>query len=128
MLPPIVNAFDDVVFCNPIWGINGAVPAEVLHIIQHGLCLYLRKGLFGTKKTKVTKKKKPPTPEVEVIKSESESSDGEDSDSDSDNPFAAPPDKFGIPDGLEVTNRGVFPPAERIHFNFVGERPLAGES
>ena len=74
---PIQNAFKDVVFCDPIRGINGATPAEVLHVIQHGLCLYLRKGLFGTKKTKVTKKKKLPTPEVEIIKSESESSDGD---------------------------------------------------
>ena len=40
----IKNGFDDVVFCDPVRGINGATPAEILHVWQHRLppALYLR--------------------------------------------------------------------------------------
>ena len=137
---PIENAFDDVVFCDPTRGINGAAPAEVLHVIQHGLCLYLRKGLFGTKKTKkkattvpkVNKSKKGRTmkkkvPVTEDSPSESDSMDGmdgdpggsePDSDSDSDSPLPTLPNgKYDIPIGLEEQKNGVFPDSEKSHFN-----------
>ena len=100
---PLDNAFNNVVFCDPKRGINGASPGEVLHVIQHGLCPYLQKGQFGTKR--VTKPKKPskkksapataagrkapkktflPLPQLDDSPSESESSNGDDSDSSDD--------------------------------------------
>ena len=46
----LTNAFTPLKFCDPKLGINGATVAEVLHLIQHGLFLYINEELFGQKR------------------------------------------------------------------------------
>ena len=46
----LMNAFTSLKFCDPKLGINGATVAEVLHLIQHGLFLYINEALFGQKR------------------------------------------------------------------------------
>ena len=46
----LTNAFTPLKFCDPKLGINGATVAEVLHLIQHGLFLYINEALFGQKR------------------------------------------------------------------------------
>ena len=46
----MTNAFTPLKFCDPKLGINGATVAEVLHLIQHGLFLYINEALFGQKR------------------------------------------------------------------------------
>jgi hypothetical protein len=51
-LPTIVskNGFDAVVFCDKERGINGATPAELLHVWQHGMFPRALAALFGQKR------------------------------------------------------------------------------
>jgi len=54
----IKNAWHDVLFCDPLRGINGACPGEIMHCLQHGLYLYCIKGLFSQKAVKKVSGKK----------------------------------------------------------------------
>ena len=65
----IKNGFDDVVFCDPERGINGATPAEILHVWQHGLFPRALAALFGQKRalksaSRRPRKPKPPSKKV----------------------------------------------------------------
>ena len=55
---PVVNAWDDVNFCDYQRGIFGATPAKVMHCLQHGLFMCLFKGLFDQRKLKKNGKKR----------------------------------------------------------------------
>ena len=60
----IKNGFDDVVFCDPVRGINGATPAKIFHVWQHGLSPRALCALFGQKRalklaSRRPRKKKP---------------------------------------------------------------------
>ena len=46
----VKNGFDGVVFCDQERGINGATPAELLHVWQHGLFPRALAALFGQKR------------------------------------------------------------------------------
>lgn len=46
----IDNAFDGILFCDPVRGINGATPGELLHVIQHGLHNYLHSAILNARK------------------------------------------------------------------------------
>jgi hypothetical protein len=50
--------WSDMLFCDPVHGINGAVPPDILHMIRHGLIQYLLRSLFGLKHLKKRKKKR----------------------------------------------------------------------
>ena len=45
----VQNGFDGVVFCDQECGINGATPAEILHVWQHGLFPRALAALYGPK-------------------------------------------------------------------------------
>ena len=47
----VQNGFDGVVFCDQERGINGATPAEILHVWQHGLFPRALAALFGQKRS-----------------------------------------------------------------------------
>ena len=47
---PVENAWKDINFCDKKRGIFGATPAEVMHCLQHGLFMYLFKGIFLQRK------------------------------------------------------------------------------
>lgn len=49
-LHAVENAWDNVNFCDPRRGIFGATPGEVMHCLQHGLFMYLFKGIFHQRK------------------------------------------------------------------------------
>ena len=55
---PIDNAFSDLIFCDPVQGINGATPGELMHVVQHGMFLYFTKALFQMKRAKKQQKRK----------------------------------------------------------------------
>lgn len=44
------NVFHEIKFCLVVYGVNGSVPADLLHTVQHGIYLYLLDGLIGQKK------------------------------------------------------------------------------
>jgi hypothetical protein len=46
----VQNGFDGIVFCDVERGINGATPAEILHVWQHGLFPRALAVLFGQKR------------------------------------------------------------------------------
>ena len=48
----IQNGFRSVRFCDPVYGINGATPAELLHTWQKGLFTRFLAGFFGQKRLK----------------------------------------------------------------------------
>ena len=52
------NVFHKLQFCDTIYGVNGSVPADLLHTFQHGIYLYALDGLCSQKKTSVAYKKK----------------------------------------------------------------------
>ena len=54
----IVNAFRNLIFCDPDRGINGAVPGELLHVWQLGLFLRFLASLFGQKRARQTASRK----------------------------------------------------------------------
>jgi hypothetical protein len=54
----ITNAFTENTFMDLKRGINGAAPAELLHVMQHGLHLYYLEALFGAKREKKKAKSK----------------------------------------------------------------------
>ena len=60
----VVNAFNDIKFCDPTRGINGATPGELLHVFQHGLYQYMHISILTAKReeiltgTKGSKKKR----------------------------------------------------------------------
>jgi hypothetical protein len=53
----INNAMQGVVFADPKRGINGATPAERLHLLNHGLFQFILDYNFGQKRAKKTKQK-----------------------------------------------------------------------
>ena len=53
----VENAFLGFLFCDPIRGINGATPAELLHVVEHGLENYLHLALLTAKKEEGTTNK-----------------------------------------------------------------------
>ncbi len=48
----IKNCWKDIKFCDPERGLFGALCADILHCIQHGLFLYAHQALFGRKQAK----------------------------------------------------------------------------
>jgi hypothetical protein len=50
------NGFNEIKFADPIRGINGATPAERLHILNHGLFQLILAYNFGQKRAKKVKK------------------------------------------------------------------------
>jgi hypothetical protein len=46
------NAFHNLKFCDTDHGLNGSVPADLLHTFQLGIYIYAIDGLFGQKKSK----------------------------------------------------------------------------
>ena len=62
---PIKNAWHDIFFSDSLYGIHGAVPAEVLHAIQLGLHQYLLEALFEQKKEAPKKRKNSRTNDTE---------------------------------------------------------------
>jgi hypothetical protein len=48
----IRNAFTGIVWCDEKRGVNGATTPEILHVVQHGLILYLIAALTGLKQYK----------------------------------------------------------------------------
>ena len=48
------NAWRNIKFCDPQRGLFGALCADILHCIQHGLFLYAHQALFDHKRTKNT--------------------------------------------------------------------------
>ena len=55
---PVENAWKNVNFCDKKRGIFGATPAEVMHCLQHGLFMYLLKGIFLQRKLNISDRKK----------------------------------------------------------------------
>jgi hypothetical protein len=53
----IENAMQGLKFADPIRGINGATPAERLHVLNHGLFQMIMEYNFGQKRAKLTQKK-----------------------------------------------------------------------
>jgi hypothetical protein len=53
----IENAMQGLKFADPIRGINGATPAERLHVLNHGLFQMIMEYNFGQKRSKLTQKK-----------------------------------------------------------------------
>jgi hypothetical protein len=53
----IENAMQGLKFADPIRGINGATPAERLHVLNHGLFQMIMEYNFGQKRAKITQKK-----------------------------------------------------------------------
>ena len=43
----VKNAWHDVLFCDNERGLHGCTLAEIMHCFQHGLFLYVIKGLFA---------------------------------------------------------------------------------
>ena len=62
----ILNAFRNLIFCDPERGINGAVPGELLHVWQLGLFLRFLASLFGQKRARQTASRKR-SPSVKVL-------------------------------------------------------------
>ena len=48
------NAWKDILFCDPKRGLFGALCADILHCLQHGLFQYAIQIVFEQKKTKKT--------------------------------------------------------------------------
>ena len=46
------NAFEDIMFCDPLCGLFGAICADILHCLQHGLFQYALQMLFNHKKVR----------------------------------------------------------------------------
>lgn len=51
----IENAMTGIKFADPIRGVNGATPAERLHLLNHGLFQIILEYNFGQKRAKITK-------------------------------------------------------------------------
>jgi hypothetical protein len=45
------NALHQLQFCDRTYGLNGSVPADMLHTFQLGIYIYVLEGLFGEKKS-----------------------------------------------------------------------------
>ena len=54
----VKNAMHDLEYCDPEHGINGSLPADILHTYQLGICIYTLDGLFSQKKTSVGAQKR----------------------------------------------------------------------
>jgi hypothetical protein len=52
------NALHKIQYCDRTYGLNGSVPADILHTFQLGIYIYVLEGLFGEKKASVVAKKK----------------------------------------------------------------------
>jgi hypothetical protein len=52
------NALHQLQFCDRTYGLNGSVPANMLHTFQLGIYIYILEGLFGKKKVSVVAQKK----------------------------------------------------------------------
>jgi hypothetical protein len=52
------NALHKLQYCDRTYGLNGSVPAEMLHTFQLGIYIYVLEGLFEEKKASVAAKKK----------------------------------------------------------------------
>ena len=52
----IKNAWQDIIFCDPTRGLFGALCADILHCLQHGLFVYAHQELFSSKQAKSNKK------------------------------------------------------------------------
>jgi hypothetical protein len=51
----IDNAWEDVIFCDQTRGLFGAICADVMHCLQHGLYIYVINMMFDQKQFKVTR-------------------------------------------------------------------------
>ena len=60
------NVFHDIKFCDVVHGVNGSVPADLLHTVQHGIYLYLLDGLIGQKKISKKMRDKVKNNEIDV--------------------------------------------------------------
>lgn len=47
------NALHDLKYCDTTYGLNGSLPADLLHTFQLGIYIYAVDGLFGEKKASV---------------------------------------------------------------------------
>jgi Plavaka transposase len=52
------NALHQLKFCDWTYGLNGSVPADMLHTFQLGIYIYVLDGLFGEKKASIVAQKK----------------------------------------------------------------------
>ena len=75
------NALHQLQFCDRTHGLNGSVPADMLHTFQLGIYIYVLEGLFGEKKASVVaqKKRKRVVRQREREQQESDQSDASDS-------------------------------------------------
>jgi hypothetical protein len=75
------NALHKLQYCDRTHGLNGSVPADMLHTFQLGIYIYVLEGLFGEKKASVVAKKKRKRMDKQREKEEQESDRSDESDS-----------------------------------------------
>jgi hypothetical protein len=83
------NALHELTFCDTVHGINGSVPADLLHTYQLGILIYVVDGLFAQKKasTIAVKNKKRAIQEAESSDDETQGQNLQGSDKSSHNIF-----------------------------------------
>jgi hypothetical protein len=52
------NSLHKLQYCDRTYGLNGSVPADILHTFQLGIYIYVMEGLFGERKPVLLPRKK----------------------------------------------------------------------